>query len=155
MADSDKKAKVEVKIGDISFSAEGDKEWLSEQLEKIIESASHKSQKSSAEQEHTSEQASDRERQTFTKSLASYIREKKGESNQNQRFLATAAWLKHKGHQPLTSALVTKALRENQQKRLGNPSDALNQNVRKGYCEKSVDGFFILPEGWQALGEIK
>ena len=154
MADSDKQAKVEVKIGDIRFSAEGDKEWLSEQLEKIIESASHKNINSTPEQEGTGAQAPDGDRETFTKSLASYIREKNGDSNQNQRFLATAGWLKHKGHQPLTTALITKALRENQQKRLGNPSDALNQNVRKGYCEKTADGFFILPEGWEALGEV-
>lgn len=149
----EEKAKIEVKIGDISFTAEGEKEWLADQLEKIIESASNVKSNSASKNSEISDVSNQMDSEEFVKSLASYIREKNGDINQTQRFLATSAWLTHKGHKPLTTALVTKALRENQQKRLSNPSDALNQNVRKGFCEKSPEGFFILPEGWQALGE--
>jgi hypothetical protein len=85
-------------------------------------------------------------------SLASHIKAKKGDKNQNNRFLATAHWLFGRSDTPLTAKAVAKALSDHNQKRLANPPDALNQNVRKGYCEKRKDGsFFITPEGLEAL----
>ena len=40
MADKDKaQGKVEIKIGNMSFTAEGDQEWLGEQLSKVIGAA--------------------------------------------------------------------------------------------------------------------
>jgi hypothetical protein len=87
-----------------------------------------------------------------TVSLASYIKAKKGESNQNVRFLATAHWLSSRGTTPLTASAVGKALLDNHQKKIGNPADALNQNVGKGLAEKKGDGtFYITPEGLEAL----
>jgi hypothetical protein len=85
-------------------------------------------------------------------SLASHIKAKKGDKNQNNRFLATAHWLSGRSEAPLTAKAVAEALSDHNQKRLANPADALNQNVRKGYCEKRKDGsFFITPEGLEAL----
>ncbi|MCK1283736.1 hypothetical protein IVB41_07255 [Bradyrhizobium sp. 44] len=85
-------------------------------------------------------------------SLASHIKAKKGDKNQNNRFLATAHWLSGRDDSPLTAKAVAGALSDHNQKRLANPPDALNQNVRKGYCEKRKDGsFFITPEGLEAL----
>ena len=85
-------------------------------------------------------------------SLATYIKAKKGEKNQNNRFLATAQWLSGRSENPLTAKAVAAALSDHNQKRLANPADALNQNVRKGYCEKRKDGsFFITPEGLEVL----
>jgi hypothetical protein len=85
-------------------------------------------------------------------SLASHIKAKKGDKNQNNRFLATAHWLSGRSETPLTATAVAAALSDHNQKRLANPADALNQNVRKGYCEKRKDGsFFITPEGLEAL----
>ena len=37
-------------------------------------------------------------------------------------------------------------------KKLSNPSDSLNSNVGKGYCEKDGKHFFVTPEGRQSLG---
>lgn len=88
----------------------------------------------------------------FTTSLASYIREKRAEQNQIQRFLVAADWLRKRGHLSLTTALVTKSLADNHQKGLVNPSDCLNKNVTKGYCEKTKEGFFITPDGLTHLG---
>src|SRR2546423_1794791 len=65
----------------------------------------------------------------FNKSLASYLAEKHATANQNRRFLATADWLRQKGTTDLSSGAVAKALQSNNQKRLGNPSDCLNQNA--------------------------
>lgn len=85
-------------------------------------------------------------------SLASHIKAKKGDKNQNNRFLATAHWLTGRSESPLTAKAVAGALADHNQKRLANPADALNQNVRKGYCEKRKDGsFFITPEGLEVL----
>lgn len=85
-------------------------------------------------------------------SLASHIKAKKGDKNQNNRFLATAHWLASRSETSLTSKAVAEALSHHNQKRLANPADCLNQNVRKGFCEKRKDGsFFITPEGLEAL----
>ena len=85
-------------------------------------------------------------------SLASHIKAKKGDKNQNNRFLATAHWLSGRNGDPLTTKAVTTALSDHNQKRLANAAHALNSNVRKGLCEKRKDGsFFITPEGLEAL----
>src|SRR4051794_15809330 len=85
-------------------------------------------------------------------SLASFIKAKRGDKNQNNRFLATAYWLSGRSSEPVTAKAVAKALADHNQKRLANPPDCLNQNVRKGLCEKRPDGsFFITPEGLEAL----
>ena len=148
--------KVEIKVGDISFTGEGDQVWLGEQISKVIESASQTRPSATAAQagSEVDTRGSDISKPNFTTSLASYLKEKGGETKQVQRFLATAAWLYHRGQLELNTTAVAKALSENHQKRLGNPSDSLNQNVSKGLCEKQKDGgFFITPEGWKELGE--
>jgi hypothetical protein len=83
--------------------------------------------------------------------LAIFLKEKKVGSNQNNRFLATAVWLKFNGQsEPKTSDII-KALAEAQQQRLGNASDVLNKLVKKGYCVKSGAGFYVTPEGEDSL----
>lgn len=85
-------------------------------------------------------------------SLASHIKSKKAEKSQVLRFLVTAYWLSSRSEDSLTTTAVAKALSDHNQKRLANPADCLNQNVRKGFCEKRKDGsFFITPEGLEAL----
>lgn len=152
MTETDGRGKVELKIGEMSFSGEGDQEWLDNQISKLLEAA-------------TSDQIRDvistgttpaEERQsepTHNESLPTYLRNKGGERSQVKRFLATAAWIHRRGETTLTTGLVAKTLRENHQKRLGNPSDCLNKNVSKGHCEKTAEGFFITSDGWSALGE--
>jgi hypothetical protein len=47
---------------------------------------------------------------------------------------------------------VAPALSVHHQKKLINPPDCLNQNVRKGFCEKGNDGSLVItPEGLEAL----
>ena len=72
----------------------------------------------------------------FSASLVSHLKARGGDKNQNAKFLATADWLRRRGESLLSTSKVTKALSENQQKRLGNASECLNQNVGKGFCEK-------------------
>ena len=144
--------KIQFSLGALSFSGEGEPNWLAEQLDKILKAAPElgttqetvNDGASAAGAEQTSE---------FRESLASYIKAKGGESNQVQRFLATASWVKKRGTHKLTTSAVSRALSQNQQKRLTNPADSLNKNVSKGYCEKQGDGFFITPDGLKALGD--
>jgi hypothetical protein len=144
--------KIEIRIGNLNFAAEGDQDWLSEQLSKIMSVASLSI---SPGKEETAPDSTSPGKISVgpVGSLAAYLKAAGGESRQVQRFLATAGWLFRRGTTTLTTAAVASALAENHQKRLGNPADCLNQNVAKGYCEKHKDGFFITPEGWAALGD--
>jgi hypothetical protein len=153
-SDETKKGKVEIKIGNLTFSAEGDQTWLAEQLAKVIDAASPSIAGDSgvSEQDKAPTKAVPHATGT-TGSLASYIKAKGGEANQVQRFLATAGWLHLRGAEKLTTSAVASALTTHHQKRLANTSDCLNKNCNKGFCEKQSGGFYITPEGWKALEE--
>jgi hypothetical protein len=149
---NDAQGKVEIKIGDMSFSAEGNQEWLDRQVTKLLEAAA-----SSSIGHVPAAAAAGAETQTKkltpVGSLVSYLKAKGGDSKQVVRFLATAAWLSRRGQENLSASTIAKALSDNHQKRLANPADCLNKNVSKGFCEKTKGGFFITPEGWAELGE--
>jgi hypothetical protein len=153
----DKLAKVEIKIGNISFSGEGDQVWLAEQLKQVMETASTAGAIRNSESDVVtpSGTAGARTREGgHVGSLASYLKTKDADSKQVRRFLATGRWLQLRGETTLTTSAVAKALADHHHKRLGNPSDCLNQNTSKGFCEKSKDGsFFITPDGLRDLGE--
>jgi hypothetical protein len=155
MADTDQvKAKIDIKVGNLSFSAEGDQAWLGEQLTKVLKAATPAiAQADHADGSRTGDAENAETTAPFNTSLAAYIKSKSGETNQVQRFLATSGWLFHRGNQNLTTTMVAKALADHHQKRLGNPADCLNKNCAKGFCEKQKDHFFITPDGWSALGE--
>jgi hypothetical protein len=154
-------AKVELMVGKVSFSGEGEETWLAEQIDKIIDAATTLSSVAALDEDADSddeqangvvEPGAPPNNPAFQVSLVSHIRAKKGESNQLQRFLVTADWLRQRGSSALTTGNVAKALLDNQQKRLANPADCLNKNVGKGFCEKTKTGFFITPEGLKHLG---
>lgn len=84
--------------------------------------------------------------------LGSFLRKYNASVNQMQRFLATSQWLHLRGSQTIKTSEVSKALQGNHQSRLGNPSEFLNKNVAKGFCEKSGSGFFVTEEGRAELG---
>ena len=145
--------KIELNIGSITFSGEGDQDWLSAQIDKLIVAATTK-EIADAGVNGVASTDSQLNEPVDVGPLATYLKSKGGETIQNQRFLATAAWLHHRGEQCLVTNLITKALREHQQKRLGNTSECLNQNISKGFCEKKPDkSFFITSEGWKQLRE--
>ena len=86
-------------------------------------------------------------------SLHAYLKLRNAEDNQLKRYLATAAWLIHRGQKEVNSQLIAETLKDHQQNKLTNPADCLNKNVKHGFCEKTKEGFFITPEGWKHLGE--
>ncbi len=144
--------KIEFSLGALSFSGEGETGWLSEQLDKVLSVAP----KMDATQHSNLPDDPDRHESNgddnFTDSLATHIRKNNGDTNQVQRFLATADWLWRRGERHIKTSTVSKYLSDNQQKRLANPADCLNKNVSKGYCEKIGNEFLITPEGKKILG---
>ena len=151
-SDENPQGKVELKIGNLSFSGEGNQEWLDKQVSKLLDATSVQSVGTGQEAAPTPAGGAGQSPAAIG-SLASFLKAKDAGGKQVQRFLATGAWLFHREEKQLTTTLIAKALADNHQKRLGNPSDCLNKNVTKGHCEKTSDGFFITPEGWKELGE--
>lgn len=144
--------KIELSVGPVSFSAEGEQTWLAEQLDKVLKSAPELARIHPPATSRDAASTTSATDKGFKETLAAYIKAKGGEDNQVKRFLATADWLRLRGEQNLTTSAVTKALKENHQKRLANAADCLNQNVSKGYCEKVDGGFYITPDGLKSLG---
>jgi hypothetical protein len=149
-------AKIEIKVGAVSFIGEGTEKWLSEQLEKMLEklpeladAAPASNQADGGSAAGTGSPARGSQSQG---TLAKFLTDKNATSNQIRKFLATAIWVIDKGkHERIATADVTKALSDNHQRALGN-ADCLNKNVRKGFCEKAGREFFVTDEGRADIG---
>ncbi|OEY65997.1 hypothetical protein [Marinobacter sp. X15-166B] len=153
-------AKIEIKIGEIIFSGEGDQNWLSEQLDKIMDKAEDlvalapskvPQQPQVNEASHQPADLSDHT-EIASQTLPSWLRSNNADTVQNTKFLATAIWIEAKGQKRLQTKDVTSALSNANQKRLRNASECLNQNVKKGYCEKEGNQFYVTEEGKRSLG---
>jgi hypothetical protein len=147
------------RFGNVSFAGEGDQTWLSEQLKIVLDAASSipvaRAQTVDGDVLSEDTEAAGA-RESGNETLATYLRAQGAGKNQTVRFLATAGWLFRRGQKNLPTRLITKALSDNHQGGVTNPSQRLNQNVAKGFCEKTSGGrFFITPEDWQALGDQK
>lgn len=144
-------AKIQITVGAISFSGEGSESWLEKQLDKMLAAApklaSIKPAQSAGKKADDDEAASN----GSAPPLPKYLSDKNATSSQNRKFLATAAWLHLKGADRFSTADVTKALADAKQKRIGNASEAMNQNVGKGFVEKDVKGCYVTEEGQAEL----
>lgn len=156
-------AKIDIKVGAVSFSAEGSEKWLSGELDKVLEKAPElanivPAQNGGAgaggsghgdDRSNTGSGASKKPKGT----LAGFLKERRATSNQVRKFLATATWLQeHDGKERLTTKEVTNALSDAKQTALTNPSQCLAHNVKQGFCQK--DGkkqFYVTPEGIEDL----
>lgn len=148
-------AKVNIKIGEIQFAGQGDPDWVSKQLDKILAQAEKLLQLApppQKEQPDTSGHKPMGKDSTIAKlTLPSFLSEKGATKNQVKKFLATAVWLEAKGKNKLETNDITNALKESNQSRLGNPADCLNKNTAKGYCEKDGKQFFVTEDGKRSL----
>jgi len=156
-------AKIDIKVGIVSFSAEGTEKWLSGELDKVLEKAqelaniatsnrgSNGADPSSNVVEPTSIVSGAGKKLKGT--LAGFLRERQATTNQVRKFLATATWLQeHDDKERLTTKEVTNALSDAKQTALTNPSQCLAHNVKQGFCQK--DGkkqFYVTPEGIEDL----
>jgi hypothetical protein len=151
-------AKIDFAFGSLTFSGEGEENWLAQQLDKILSAAPtlselHAPTQNGEPQKLPGSGAGAPIIKTEVGPLAQHIHAKGGQGNQSKRFLATADWLRLRGETSLTTRAVTQALSDNRQSKLTNPAQCLNQNVSRGLCEKTSGGaFYITPEGLKDLG---
>jgi hypothetical protein len=143
--------KIRVKVGNVEVDYEGPESFLDKKLPEFISQLSKFSAHTLGDKDKLGGGAARRDVEEAG-SLATFLQKHGGGKSQEHRFLATAQWLHLRGSQDLKTADVSKALRDNHQSRLGNPSDSLNKNVRKGFCEKTPTGFFVTEEGNKAIG---
>jgi len=150
-------SKIEIKIGEITFAGQGEQEWVAKQLDKILAQAEKLIQLASPATANNNDDGGTGHRPMgkdagiAKKTLPAFLHEKNATRNQVKKFLAAAVWLESKGQNRLTTADVTKALKDTNQTRLGNPADCLNKNVGKGYCEKDGKQFFVTDDGKASL----
>ena len=173
-------SKIEFKLGDLHFVGEGDKTWVTQQLDKIINKApSLLNTGAGVEDENsttkyyskagnktswtsTGKRGRKKSKQSIPTPQVAGVRsaaqskelssfiKSKAASNQRAKFLAAAIWLNKKGNNQVVTRDVTKALKDARIS-LINPSQYLNQNVKQGYLRKSGDGFVPTKKGVEAL----
>jgi hypothetical protein len=150
-------AKIEIKVGAVAFSGEGEGRWLSEQVDKFFEKIPELAkvappQQSQAEGEFGPQ--APRTSRGVSGTLASFLKDTKATENKTRKFLATASWLHDQDKKEhLTTNDVTKALKAAKQSGVGNASQCLASNIGQGYCQKAgKKEFYVTPEGRSELG---
>lgn len=151
-------SKIQIKVGIVEFSGEGNQDWLANQLDKILEKVPELLKielfqpSSGGGNEGTpgliSSGANNGAKPT---NLVTFLRDKNATSNQTKKFLATAAFLQLNGKNSLSTNDVTRTLEDAKQGKINNPSLSLIGNTKKGYCEKKGKDFFVTPEGYTSL----
>jgi hypothetical protein len=155
-------AKIEIKVGSMSFNAEGTQAWLALQLDKVLAKIpeititpdggtgdageeSPTGAASAAPKKHAGK---------VTATLAAFIKEKKATGKQARKFLATAMWLHDaKGMNRIATADVSKALSEHNQGKLSNASQCLINQTKTGYFVKEGRQFYVTDEGRAELNK--
>jgi hypothetical protein len=151
-------SKLTIKVGPIEFAGEGEGSWLSEQLEKVLDRvpeliaiaplprAPEASGSSEANGPINGVNAKTAE------TLPAFLKSKNATTSQVTKFLATSVWLHDRtGRARLSTGDVAKALKDTNQTKLTNPSECLNKNVGKGFCEKDSTGYFVTDPGRESL----
>jgi hypothetical protein len=147
-------AKIEIKVGEVSFAAEGNEKWLSVQLDKVLRQlpdlAGAAPTSPSRDRRREGTQAGGRK---APGTLAAFLVAKKATRNKTRAFLAAALWLQDRGKERLSTGDVSRALYENKQGKLANASQRLAHNVKRGLCAKvGRREFYVTEEGRAELG---
>ena len=160
-------AKLEVKVGTISFNGEGEETWLAGQLDKflaklpeLVETDAAVEAKSPAGNGSVeSGKPGDSKGNTPAGSktgisLAAFLKDKNATANQVRKFLATSLWLEDEsGMERVSTSDVTKALSDNKQGKLGNAAQCLISNVKPGYVVKDGKKFYVTDEGREEINK--
>ena len=146
-------AKIEIKVGAVSFTGEGTETWLSAQLEKVIKHLPDLvTVAPPAEITGGAHHASPATKAGSKVTLAAFLGANDRKKSQARKFLATAVWLHDAGKDRLATRDVSEALSKANQGKLTNPAQSLNDNVGQGYCEKDGGRFYVTDEGKKAIG---
>lgn len=152
MADS----KLEIKVGSITFSGEGNGDWLSKQLDKVLDKIPELVAVAPPENTNNSSKIEDGGEDgpniKAGGTLAAYLKSTSSASPNNRKFLATASWLHDSQNKDMLATRdVSAALDENKQGSVGNASECLSRNIKAGYCQKKGKMFYVTPEGKASL----
>lgn len=147
-------ARIEIKVGAVSFVGEGTESWLSAQLEKVIKHLPELVSVAPATENTDTggDQSSSPAKKGSKVTLAAFLSTGDRKKSQARKFLSTAAWLHDSGKDRLATRDVSEALSKNNQGKLTNPAQCLNDNVGQGYCEKDGGQFYVTEEGRKAIG---
>ena len=150
-------AKFDIKVGDTTFSAEGDPSWIEARLSDFYEKTAFGqgagASSDTVDDVSTAGDGAEAKPNGKGMTLPIFLKSASVGTNRTKKFLATAVWLRDRqGVKTPTTSDVAKALKDNHQTKLGNAAQCLNSNVTKGCCEKTDNGqFFITDEGTQSL----
>jgi len=169
-------SKIEFRLGAIHFIGEGEKAWVTKQLDKIISqapsllriagtdedmpsavetgTAGKRGRPAGSGKGKTSPAApmvASAKSNISAKDLPAYIKARNAGANQRMKFLATAGWLASKGKKSFVTRDVTKAIKAAKLPELINPSQYLGQNLKQGYFKKAGSEFILSNKGMSAL----
>jgi hypothetical protein len=173
MADS----KIEFSYDNLRFVCEGDKVWVENQLNKVldripalnkpvlaIQGKKVRETRVSTSSETTAVKAVKGPRGRKPKVAAEpvsqepsgnplyeFLKDKKANKNQVRKFLATAVYLHSQGEEKFSSPLISKTLKNEGIEALLNASDCLNKNEKKGFCIKDKREFILTDLGIQSI----
>ena len=157
--------RLEFKIGKIEFVGEGEQDWVTEQLEKMLERIPALTKQNNAINSNAksiiSESSLDSEQITanytpsqpstspkaIPENLSTFLRKNDCVDKQRRKFLGAAVWLQLNGKTIIKTKEVTDELKIARQIKITNPSHQLNQNINQGFCQKEGNGFYVTPEG--------
>lgn len=150
-------AKIDIKIGAVSFAAEGSEKWLSGELDKVLAKAPELAAIAPPEPAGDGSGGDGTHAKHGKKgklgSLAQFLKDKSATDNQVRKFLATAIYLHDTTRNDrISTEEVTLALKHAHQQKLTNPANCLNQNVTKGHAEMDGGSFFVTEPGRTSLG---
>lgn len=141
---------IKIEAGGVAIEFTGSEEFIEKRLPTLITEIGQRISQMSLPSRAGGEQSSDGSEATI--GLGELIKSHSIDT-QIGRFLAAAAWLQHQQSDNLTSTEVANALKKAKQTEVKNPSDCVNQNLKKGFIEKNDDKtFFVTPAGMQELG---
>ena len=154
MADS----KIEIKVGSITFSGEGDGDWLSKQLDKVLAKIPELAAVAPPETSGNGNNGANPPLNTGAQpgqasgSLAAFLKTANADESQSRKFLATSVWLQDvEQKNRLITSDVTGALSKHKQGKLTNASNCLAENAKRGHCVREGKQFYVANEGRESL----
>lgn len=145
-------AKIRVRVGEVEIEYEGAESFLDKKLPELVTQLSKLADRLPAGPGRGGSAGGPAGTARDPGPLGTFLKGKNATQSQKRRFLATAQWLHSRGNNRLRTRDVTKALKDNNQARIGNPSETLSQNVADGFIEKSGSEFFVTDQGRGELG---
>lgn len=151
-------AKLEIKVGAVSFTGEGAENWLASQLDKVLAKLPELLDVPIANGDDPADDTKDVKKPHAQAkkrtALAAFLKEKKATGNQARKFLATALWLHDvKSQNRIATADVTNALNEHNQGKLTNPAQCLINNAKRGTVVRDGKQFYVTEEGKTELSK--